>query len=308
MKIFFDSRKDVPKLTTMECLEMLGEERHHTDFLEPFKRDVFDFVMETIKFMVVNKQYTFRRMFTKENQYCTQLLVSITLNRRTDYSNRRHTNGAFYNDSNIVNGKLMAPEFDIEVGIGENDEVSTQWLNLIVDHEMNHLYDDWQWQTTGHERLTDNAEWNHGDGDFIQKNLGNKENKLVQALAWCVYASLWTESNSYVNQAFKEFEYVKMKPRNVHEKIKATTSYRNYSKQMIDLKWWLGKCSEEEVRSTVNGLFKTYGKISIPKPKQGEDYRERLTKWSESIYNKFMKRYCGIASLYLERNFNKFLK
>ena len=308
MKLFFEQYDKIPKLTTIECLNMLEEERHHTDFLDLFKKDVSDFIMKMIDNMIRNKEYDLTKTFTKDNQYCDQLIINVKLNLRYDWSNRRHTNGAFYGGRKIMNGKLPSPEFDIEVGISENNEVPEMWVNLIVDHEMNHLYDEWQWQSTGHEPITGNIEWNHGDGKFIQDNLGNRENKLIQSLAWTVYASLWTESNSYINQAFKEFEYIKLKPRNVHQKIKSTVSYRNYSKQMIDLKWWVGNSTEEEIRITINELFRIYGKVSIPKPRPNEDYKNRLMKWSEGIYNRFMKRYCGIVSLYLDRNFNKYDK
>ena len=306
MKIFFEQNKNIPKLTLSECYNMLGEERHHTDFLDGIKASVTNFAIETVKSMFENGKDTYSAIFKEENRYFDELLMYITLNRRKDYSNKKYTHGQFYNEDRIENGKLHLPELGIVIGIGENGEIPTQWIELLVDHEINHLYDEWQWQSTGHEPLTNNKEWNFGDGKFIQENLGNNDNKFVQSLAWCVYASLWTESNAYLNQAFKEFETIKLKPSNIHQKLKTTTSYRNYSKQMIDLKWWLGKYSEDEVKEILSELFKEYKKLSIPKPKTGEDYRERLIKWSEWIYNRFIKRYCGIASLFIERNGKNF--
>ena len=305
MRLFFEQSYKIPKLTTIECLNILEEERHHTDFLDDLKENICTFINSHIKEMISNNRFNFSEIYEKPNQYFDRLIVDIKLNKRSDYYSKKHSGGQYYNTFGIQNGKLHLPELDIETAIGLNGEYNDMWVRLIVDHEINHLYDDWQWQSTGHEPLTDNSEWNHGDGRFIQENLGNKSNPLIMSLAWCVYASLWTESNSYVNQAFKEFEYVKMKPTNVHKKIKSTTSYRNYSKQMIDLKWYVSKEDEDLLKEKILALFKTYGKISLPKPSNNDNYKDKLIKWSETIYNKFMKRYCGIASLYLDRNFNK---
>lgn len=34
MKVFLETNKEIPKLTLVECMVMLGEERHHADFLD----------------------------------------------------------------------------------------------------------------------------------------------------------------------------------------------------------------------------------------------------------------------------------
>lgn len=300
MKIFFDTNSGVPKLTTMECRNMLEEERHHTDFLDGIKEKITSFCLDKITFMVTQNQYHYSFVFKEENEYFDNLLITIDLSKKPDYYNRKYTDGSFYNQGALLNNKLHYPQLDMEIAIGMNNEVDKRWVSLIIDHEINHLYDDWQWQITGHQPLTNNAEWNHGDGLFIQENLQNLNNPLVEAIAWCVYASLWTETNAYTNQAYREFEYIGLNTSNVHKKLKTTVSYANYSGQAANLKKVLQSLTDEEVKKEVLGLFKKYGRISVPKPKDGI-YKEKLLKWSESIFAKFMKRYCGIASLYLER-------
>ena len=308
MKLFFEQEQKIPKLTTIECLNMLEEERHHTDFLDLLKDEIYQFILGKIKQMMAVNSYSHSVIFNSNTRYFNQLIIKIDLNQKPDFSNPKQNGGQYYSEEKMIDGKLYLPKLDLKVGIGLNGEIADKWLRIIVDHEINHLYDDWQWQSTGHEPLTNETQWNHGDGLFIQQNLGNKADPLIMSIAWSVYASLWTESNSYVNQAFKEFEHVKMKPANVHKKIKSTTSYRNFSKQLIDMKWYVSQEKEEDLKQKVLYLFKKYGKLSVPKPKNESNYKDRLIKWSEGIYNKFMKRYCGIASLYLDRNFNKFIK
>lgn len=305
MKVFFENNKEIPKLTLVECMVMLGEERHHADFLDGLKEKLYRFIIHTVDNMISRKMEKYTTFFIDENEYFDQMLISITLEEKNDYLNNKYTGGAFYNENPLENGKLHVPQFDMCIAVSHKGECVKSTIELIVDHEINHMYDDWQWQTTGHEPLTNNVEWNRGDGRFISVWLGQKENMLLRALAFCDYLSLWSETNAYVNQAFKEFEKIGLRRENMNKKLKTTISYRNYSKQYIDLKYFVNDVEDEELREMVSELHKTYGRLSIPKPSNGVDYKDKLIKWSDGIFRKFIKRYCGIASLYLDRSDKK---
>lgn len=300
MKVCFEKETGIPKLTTIECQNMLSETRHHTDFLDNLKKDIANFCCKTIKMLTTYKVYKYSTVYDVENQYFEKLLISFEIIQCKDFSNKKNNKGAFYTEGDFVNGKLFQPELDLLISVGKNGEFSEVWLETIIDHEINHMYDNWQWQSTGHQPLINNAEWNHGDGRFINENMGRGD-RLLKSIAWCIYLALWTETNAYVNQAYKEFGRIGLTDTNIHKKLKTTVSYQNYSKSINTLNKELGKISEEELQKRILKVFADYGRISIPKPKKDSDYKDILKKWGDSIYNKFLKRYCGIASLYLER-------
>lgn len=295
----------VPYLTDIECWDMLNEERHHTDFLDGLKDDIYQFVKANIDEMISHDRYHDRVLYFKQNNYFNHLIVNIALNRTPDYHQPKKTNALYYNEDKISKGeKLGVVEMDVDMAIGLKNEYNEQRLKEVIGHEINHMYDDWQWQSTGHEPLTNNEKWNLGDGKFISDHMEDISNPLLMCLALSLYTSLWTENNAYVNQAFDEFDKVKLRPHNIHQKLKSTTSYRNYAKQMIDLKWYLEKETDENLLNLYNTLKTNYKSLSIPSPKNNTSYKERLIKWAENIYRNFMKRYCGIASLYLDRRAN----
>lgn len=238
-------------------------------------------------------------VFERENDFFQKINIELLLIQDNNYHNPRYCGGEYYNETRIADGKIEECKLSVQIKISKEGCFSNEILFSIIDHELNHMYDDWQWQSTGHEPLSLTQYLNRSEkfiNDFIQSNDG-----ILKTIAWCLYLSKWTEENSHVNQAYSEFSKIGLTRRNCAWKIKSTTSYRNYNKIKIDMEHYVGQNSENKLQLIAAWIKANYGDIGIPKKGNDNKYGERLLKWAENIFKRFIKRYCSIASLYLER-------
>lgn len=286
-------------LNNNECASLLNETQHRTDFLTPLKNDITVFIEKRIHSGVIGGNNHIDMAYSNDNDYFDVMYIRVYLVTSEQYKTITGNGGEFYNEEKLENGKIKECYLDIQIKISPEGQIYRPILEQIVDHEINHMYDDWEWIVLGHEPLSLTKKINIS-AKFIEDNI-NSNDGLLKAIAWCLYLSKWTEENAHVNQAYSEFQKVKLTRRNVHWKLKSTNAYRNYNKAKIDMEYYVGNTSENTLKNTYNSITSQYGNIGLPVPTKENKYGEKLLMWAENIFNHFLKRYCSEASLYLDR-------
>jgi len=295
----FTNRKKIKfdYCTDDECAILLNESRHRMDFLDKLKDNIFIKIKESVDVMLNEQKFGSTFVFDEENDFFGRMFIHIILVKVDNINNARNYGGNYYNEKELTKGKLFEVDFEITIGVNDGGQYNENYIKTIIDHEITHLYDDFEWQATGHKPLIDKSEGNKDN--FIRDNI-NSNDGMLKSLAWCLYLDNWVEENAFINQAYTEFSNVGMTRRNVHTKIKSTVAYRNYNKAKIDMGYYIGNNSEQYLKSIYNNILSKYGKIGIPSPAQENNYRNKLRMWSDNIFRHFIKRYCSIVSEYLD--------
>lgn len=283
--------------TDDECAILLNESRHHMDFLDKLKDSILVKIKESVNVMLNEQKFDSTFVFDEENDFFERMFIHIILVKVDNINNARNYGGNYYNEKELAKGKLFEVDFEIIIGVNDSGQYNENYIKTIIDHEITHLYDDFEWQATGHKPLIDKSEGNKDN--FISDNI-NSNDSMLKSLAWCLYLNNWVEENAFINQAYTELFNVGMTRRNVHAKIKSTVAYRNYNKAKIDMDYYIGNNSEQYLKSIYNNILSKYGKIGIPSPAQENNYRDKLRMWSDNIFRHFIKRYCSIVSEYLD--------
>lgn len=286
------------EVTDNECRKLLHEKQHRMDFLNPLKQEIFDFVWERLKRMVNSEMFDNEFLFSNDNQYFELLKIQIKINK--SITNPSDTDGGYFNNRELVDGKIPMPIIKIFTGYHiKSDEI----MNTI-DHEVTHLYDDWIWQKSGHEPLLKtkdrlnnvnflNTVWDGGDDEF-------EIDEFIKSIAYCIYLADKSEQHAFLNQTVTELNSLGANRTNIHTKMKETSSYQMYTKTLSILKDVLSKHSDNYVNQTYSYLVNQFGEITIPKPKQTESYKQTLISWIENICRMFLKRYYSIVQYYID--------
>jgi hypothetical protein len=286
------------EVTDNECRKLLHEKQHRMDFLNPLKQEIFDFVWERLKRMVNSEMFENEFLFSNDNQYFELLKIQIKINK--SITNPSDTDGGYFNNRELVDGKIPMPIIKIFTGYHiKSDEI----MNTI-DHEVTHLYDDWIWQKSGHEPLLKtkdrlnnvnflNTVWDGGDDEF-------EIDEFIKSIAYCIYLADKSEQHAFLNQTVTELNSLGANMANIHTKMKETSSYQMYTKTLSILKDVLSKHSDNYVNQTYSYLVNQFGEITIPKPKQTESYKQTLISWIENICRMFLKRYYSIVQYYID--------
>jgi hypothetical protein len=286
------------EVTDNECRKLLHEKQHRMDFLNPLKQEIFDFVWERLKRMVNSEMFENEFLFSNDNQYFELLKIQIKINK--SITNPSDTDGGYFNNRELVDGKIPMPIIKIFTGYHiKSDEI----MNTI-DHEVTHLYDDWIWQKSGHEPLLKtkdrlnnvnflNTVWDGGDDEF-------EIDEFIKSIAYCIYLADKSEQHAFLNQTVTELNSLGANRANIHTKMKETSSYQMYTKTLSILKDVLSKHSDNYVNQTYSYLVNQFGEITIPKPKQTESYKQTLISWIENICRMFLKRYYSIVQYYID--------
>jgi hypothetical protein len=248
--------------------------------------------------MVNSEMFENEFLFSNDNQYFELLKIQIKINK--SITNPSDTDGGYFNNRELVDGKIPMPIIKIFTGYHiKSDEI----MNTI-DHEVTHLYDDWIWQKSGHEPLLKtkdrlnnvnflNTVWDGGDDEF-------EIDEFIKSIAYCIYLADKSEQHAFLNQTVTELNSLGANRANIHTKMKETSSYQMYTKTLSILKDVLSKHSDNYVNQTYSYLVNQFGEITIPKPKQTESYKQTLISWIENICRMFLKRYYSIVQYYID--------
>lgn len=290
-------------LTNNECHVLLNETLHRMDFLEPLQDDIFNTICNAINKINENGDYTI--VYNNQNNYFRALYIHITLT--IGDINLTRIGGQYVNNSMLINSKIDSPELHLKVIKSFEGRYDLKILKTIVFHETTHLYDDWQWMRQGRESLcSDEKEMKTYE---LAVDLINNENKVQQQIGWCLYLGRFYENNAFINQTWAELDKLKCNKQNVHQKMKATSAYRNYKKLKIDMQYYLQSISDEELYNLNKYLLQNRVSKTIPVMNINEFnsniYKEKLYKWCECIFRYFIKRYCGVVQHYLDVKYLK---
>lgn len=289
------------RLTNNECRKLLNETLHRMDFIRELQDDVFNFVNERI--LTINQDDEVDITYNRGNDYFSKLDIHISVTINEKYMANRNP-AVYYNESGLRGGKIESPELYVNVIKNQKGKYDEYGLRTAIYHETTHLYDDWQWMKNGHESLCLHSKVVNNN-EFISQ-LMNSGVGIYQVVGWCLYLNSYYENNAFINQTESELRKLGCTPRNVTQKIKSTSAYRNYKKLKIDAKHYLEQTSDEELIE-LNRIVKQKG-MNKSVPCVGIDvsdidvYKKKIIKWVETIFRKYMKRYCGVVQHYLDVN------
>lgn len=284
--------------TDNECRKLLHEKQHRMDFLNPLKQEIFEFVWGRLKRMVSSEIYENEFLFSNDNQYFDILKIQVKINKNIITQN--DTDGAYFNNRELVDGKIPMPIIKIYTGYYINpDEIMGT-----IDHEITHLYDDWIWQKSGHEPLLKTRDRLNNvnfidivmDGDDEEYEVDD----FVKSIAYCIYLADKSEQNAFINQTVTELNSLGANRSNIHDKMKETNAYQMYTKTLSTLKNVLSNHGDYYVSQMYTHLVNQFGEIALPKPKKTESYKQTLISWVENICRMFLKRYYSIVQYYID--------
>ena len=294
-------------LTNDECRYLLTEKLHRAEFLDAIKNDISQFVERNITEMISQGETERTVDFVTPNDWFEKLVVKINFIIGDIKRSFKKYGAKYFNKSPIDNnGKLASPQLYVTMVVDENGETMLPLIKPFVDHEITHLYDDWQWLNNGHEESLCNQP-KAVDSSVIDEYAKTINSKLLETIGFGCYLSSYTEENSYVSQTVSELWTLGAKRSNISKKLKATVAYRNYTKFKNDLKYFIENSSFMDLANTNFILYKYFKNSGIPSmPPNVFDanlFVNKLLKWAKMIRVHFLKRYCGIVQYYLDERY-----
>lgn len=287
------------RLTNNECRKLLNETLHRMDFLRELQDDVFNFVNERI--LTINHDNEVDIIYNRDNDYFIKLDIHISVTINEKYMANRNP-AVYYNESGLRGGKIESPKLYVNVIKNQKGNFNSFGLQTSIYHEVTHLYDDWQWIKNGHNPLC--VDTNKINITGLINELISNGNGISQQVGWCLYLSRYYENNAFINQTESELSKLGCTRKNVSKKIKSTIAYRNYNKLKIDMKYYIANSSDDDFKRLNKMVIDSgLGKI-VPRlvDYNVADYKNKLLKWSEDIFRRFIKRYCGVVQHYLDVN------
>lgn len=289
-------------LTVDECRTMLSEKLHRNTETDQLKERLSEYVCTQIDAMLRYGRTSGVFDFSIENPWFQRLKVKISVGHGKNLDQRRMCSAQYYNGSGLDReNRLENPEMSVTVQVSSDGWYPKQWLVACISHEVTHLYDDWKWMNLGHESLCVSPK--HTGAAELMAVGAQYGIHLLGTIGFGCYLSAQSEENAFIGQVCEELAMLSATRRNIHKKLKATSSYRNYRKFTIDLKHHLSECDESTAK-TVNDLITNwFNKSGVPCVKGRFDFQEfssRMVKWSENVRMHFMKRYCGAVQYYLD--------
>ena len=297
--------------TFAECRYLLTEKLHRAEFLDPIKNDITQFVEANIQDMLIKNEYQRNIEFVKPNKWFETLLVNINLRNKTTENGVKKDAINYFNESNIgENGKLVKPSINVNMLIDEKGKVNNLFIPIFIDHEITHLYDDWRWMSKGHDSLCNIPKTTNG---VNMMEIGEyQKNKLLWIIGFGCYLSAYTEENSFISQTVSELRRINAKESNIKKKLRTTISFRNYHKFLIDIKYFIENCDNNQIGYTnfiiYNNFKKSGAPYIVPKKFDVNHYKEKIALWAQNIWVHFIKRYVGIVQYYLDDRRNDRLR
>lgn len=162
-------------------------------------------------------------------------------------------------------------------------------INAAVSHELVHLYDDWLHYDLYNTSLNSDDRIEKGG---IASSISQKfsDDNLFENILFMIYLTSSAEKKAFTAEVVNDLKHLGCTRYNFNEKVRQTSTWRNYNKTNNYIQNVLKTCSDTELEY-INGILKTrYTKCGVPFV-QGHfmsfsEYRKKLSIWSEKITKK----------------------
>lgn len=281
---------------------VLFEERHYPKFLDSFKKVVIDKIINLINYNSRRNIFSFMDSIMVENEYCNNILISITINPNGEITDEKAYNAYYYNQyDELYDGKIYNPIIIVNCPC-HNGEVNCDIIRYCVSHELTHLYDDWQALSNGKCSLV--RQDRIVDSNNLVKNLMNSNDKFEKGMGFLIYLSLKTEQKAFLSQTVQELESNGCDKYNYIHKMKLTALYRNITKSYKTFYDGIINSDDKKLLEFNNIIFNSFPKSNIPKydikSLNIEKYKKTLYGWADRLYRKIIKNYGSVVSYYLD--------
>lgn len=240
--------------------------------------------------------------YPPKNDYAKCIIFIIELFKTNDISNvQQYHAGYIGRYLNLNEEKFDYVTIKIKCPYKEKD-FGKPFINAIVYHELEHMYDDYMRQKNHGIAMTDdfNAHQILEFTKYIKNNYSN--NLFLYTIKNIIYLGDINEIKAFSVQAYKELEDINCTRENYLKDIENITSYKTY-KYVKEKQLPLIKTANDEDLNLLISIYQKFPRLMLPKkqPKETlEKYREKLYKWSDHKLHVFMKRFGGVLSLYLQ--------
>lgn len=278
----------------------LNEKRHIPHEIKPIQEDVYTYIMNIFNTIYKSDKNENTVVYKNKNKFFDELTINFY--RITDDDYYASYTGGYLNN----NDKLENVSINIFYNKSVNLHILSASLLIPIYHEVEHLYDDWVRQVNGGYAYLDD---NSTDYNNIMWGISKKylpDNKLIDTICKVSYLSLKIEEKAFLDSVYNELKILSANSYNYREKIEDCESYVKYKKiknVFIPIIKSSNNIDIILLNSVLNNLKRNGNKHNIPCIVGNESdgqYKERLIKWCEYVFNRFMKRVGGVIIQYLQ--------
>ena len=293
------------KLNEGEYKFILTEKLHYPKQLDDIKEEIFYVIYQNLINMVeTNQNFIEIKYDMKNNNLFNYIIIQITTYENDTSILKNYTPSFYYCENELVNNKIYKPLLSLKIPINltSHQGSNASAIRTILTHEIGHLYDDWISQSQGNKPFSLSQK---NKEIFDLSNLSNNTNvPLLKSISHLAYLSNDTEKHSFISQVFNELKLLNCNRMNWREKYPQLTSYQNYSKLYIQLKTNINNTDINNLFYINNLILYTYKNLNIPTINvqnfDSFEYKKKILKYVEELYNDFIHRLGGIISYYLD--------
>lgn len=242
----------------------LSETQHFPEFLVPIFKSTTQYLDAIIASMIKsNIEKYITPFYLTTNEYLDSIIFDIELFGTNDVTDLRQYNAEYFgNYLNPIEKRFQYITLKIKCPYNGND-FGLPFLNSVVYHELEHMFDDYICQKNGGSAMIDDLK-NIQSYDFFEYMINNySNNRFLLAIAKVCYFCQIDEIKTFSTQAYKELEDSNCNRENYHEAIKQISSYKQY-KDIQDKQLEFIKISTDNDIKMLISIYKKFPKLIIP--------------------------------------------
>lgn len=279
----------------------LGEESHHPHYLDEFNRRLSDKIISTIRGMVKSNTSYKTIIFDGDNFLYRALEVNISIYAdNQDINDPKNYPSTFFSGRLDKDGKLEKATINIWVPFTTEGHINEECIRSVVFHETMHLDDDRTNQINGLSPISLHPTTQKNYDLMADKDI--QRNRIAKDLAALIYCTSRFERKAYLAQVLNELSRVGCNWQNFRTAMTNTVPYRNMRLTADSIIEALDSAEDGDVEKAVALIREKTTNSNLPDPKKisGRDLKEKLARWTESEYRKFLKKYAGATMHFLD--------
>ena len=282
----------------------LAETCHHPHFLDEINAKLSDEIIRHAEETAGAGSSSCMFVFNCKNEIFQDLNVNLAI----EIINGEEIDNLKSYQSNIYSGvfdgeKIRNAILNMWIPFTTESYTNKDCIHSVVSHEMMHLFDDYTSQKNGMPPVSMAIETL--DNNVLMKNPLVRGNKLAREIVVFLYISSTFEKKAYLAQTLNELYRVGCTWDNYREKMKNTVQYRNFRITRDNINNEISKSSHEKLVEAIRLINMLAHNTNLPNPNTNSEgqLKQKISKWIEGEYRKFMRKYGG-AVLYFLENFS----
>lgn len=286
---------------------LLSEERHFPDFLDSLVRELSKCVFDAYSLWLYlggKENQPFQREYQlKNNTYCDSVVIAFQAKCGQDIRNDALYRGEYLSDGfDKRTNKLKKVSLSFVVPATEEKSISRERVTYIVAHETEHLFDDWLEQKDGRLSITDSPR-SLSNGN-LYRNLQKSSKELERAIGYAGYLAFFSEEKAFATETYYELTANECTDLNYKDTLKKCQGYQYYKTLERNIIPAIKQASEEDLeRLNEIVMRREFIFSAIPTASSFQtmdEYREKLILWAKRLSKRFLKRFFGIVSLFVD--------